>query len=708
MNQVDNIFLKRAMLLSTKMTFTPNIQPIKETAIDTIIEQLLFLHHNEVNDAEMISKIIADENDGVTLNIFDIKNSIDRLKSKKRIYFSDEQYNLSDYSLREISRLQEQAIGQINSVSGKLFQNQECGAESCVEAFLKCLAIIFSRLGEETLQVIKGDITKIKKPITSYISDAITTIRTEFSSVDINLFGKSIASFFETIDPEYNIIKWNMAQNYYISKAVGLDPDRTLISNELFTGAIFYLDTNILIAALNPRDKLHASFKALAKICTDLKISLKASTISISELTNWVLYQRTLLTKVTDQIPTSMSSTINSTFYEDYIEKSKISCNDAINIDEIFQAFGSVAVDLKSLGVQVEDDDTWALQNKLDPALKEFASQLQNRYHEFQRKEKSKEAALHDALILNRIQKLRGDRRNTWLITNDMSLPGAAPGSNNSTSIAMTLGVLLQWIAPFANQGDEQRNSFSQIFAGMIKHRILPQNKIFDLQDFVIFHEMHMACKDLPAEDVEGCINYIKNNVPKLDPSDPADREKLGYEISKFFAAPNRKYKQEISRLESENTGLKTKYEKDLGDIMEQMKDLQSQINREKTKREDEAKEITLKHTESIVNLRTEFEQNLKEKDAENQENLLKKSTKTRLYHTFIFSVVGTLIFILLVAKYGEGSNLLQKIKGYWEIIIMISVGLFFILGVIFIGQKRLRYLPWPFSLFFKDFKDNG
>jgi hypothetical protein len=52
----------------------------------------------------------------------------------------------------------------------------------------------------------------------------------------------------------------------------------------------------------------------------------------------------------------------------------------------------------------------------------------------------------------------------------------------------------------------------------MIKYRLLPQERIFNLEDFLIFHEMHMSCKELPAEDVEECIRYIKVNAPMLAP----------------------------------------------------------------------------------------------------------------------------------------------------------------------------------------------
>lgn len=47
MNQFDEIARKRAILATARIRFSPEIQPVKENAINKIIEQILYESSNE-------------------------------------------------------------------------------------------------------------------------------------------------------------------------------------------------------------------------------------------------------------------------------------------------------------------------------------------------------------------------------------------------------------------------------------------------------------------------------------------------------------------------------------------------------------------------------------------------------------------------------------------------------------------------------------
>jgi hypothetical protein len=116
----------------------------------------------------------------------------------------------------------------------------------------------------------------------------------------------------------------------------------------------------------------------------------------------------------------------------------------------------------------------------------------------------------------------------TWVVTTDGLLPGATPQCSDATTLAIGLEALLQWFSPLLLP-ETTNGEFPAAFAEMIRRRLLPQERFFEPEDFLIFHVLNMACKDLPADDVEQCVRYIKTNAAHLDPSVPADREKLAY-----------------------------------------------------------------------------------------------------------------------------------------------------------------------------------
>jgi len=284
------------------------------------------------------------------------------------------------------------------------------------------------------------------------------------------------------------------------------------------------------------------------------------------------------------------------------------------------------------------------------------------------RRYKSRGAAIRDALLLLWLQKLREENGdNIWLITTDTSLPTCPPPNASSGSLAITLDAILQWISTMVVPEDAVAD-FTSIFAEMLKYRLLPQDRIFDLEDFLIFHEMHLSCKELPAEDVENCIRYIRVNAPMLDPSDPADREKLAYEVSKFFADPGRKYKQEIARLEAKKDEVEQEYKKDLEERDGKIEELERKFSEysEKTGKES-----------------------------------LRRSAQLRLGITTIVFLVLEGLVVILASQYGEGSNLFQKVLNSWYFLVG-GFAITIALGWFFLGKKRLEALGWSFTKIFR------
>ena len=671
------------------MRFSPQIQPVKESAIDKIVEQILFAADTKDGlSLQNIQDIFSSETGGYAISHQDMEDSLKRLVREQRIIPQSTGkrvlYRLSEKKNQELSEIQRRAEVCFSSVVNRLFKNAKEGPSVYNSPFLKFLCIIFSKLGEECVRVIKGDIKEDDFLSFPFVSSTLEEVEKGFNSIDHSLFRKSVISFFQDSDPEYDAIKWNMAQSYYIAKALGLDSSGVLLSTEVFGNAAFYLDTNIIIEALEPKHKHHRSFLVFNKACKQLGISLRVCQISLDELRNWLARQRELMEKVTEQIPDETASKMRSIFYEIYCEE-KMS-GEAVNIDELFTSFSSPMDDLKALFEVQLEDDIWFDEAKNKAETRRFAETLSSKYFAMRKRPKWHGPALRDAILLLWLQKLREENGgNIWLITMDTSLPGSVPPNTPSESLAITLDALLQWISPIAAPECEE-DGFTAIFAEMIKYRLLPQERVFDLEDFLIFYEMHMSCKELPAEDVEECIRYIKVNAPTLNPSDPADREKLAYEVSKFFADPGRKYKQEIARLETEQIEIKKEYAKRLGEASKRIEELIIQHEKDLKERDGKIKELGSKFLKY---------------EEKTQKESLKRSARFRVGFTAIVFLLLEGLAIFLASQYGKGPNLFTKVSNSWDFLVGGFV-LTIAMGWFIVGKKRLEALGWPFTKIFK------
>ena len=121
--------------------------------------------------------------------------------------------------------------------------------------------MIFSRVGEVYVRSLQGEIGPEEVLATPNLNRIIRRVKKKRPFIDESLFRSAVVAFFSDADPDYIAIKWNMAQNFYVAKAIGLDPSGQLLSADIFGNSVFYLDTNVIVAALEPKSPHHESFK---------------------------------------------------------------------------------------------------------------------------------------------------------------------------------------------------------------------------------------------------------------------------------------------------------------------------------------------------------------------------------------------------------------------------------------------------------------
>lgn len=649
----------RAILVTTRIRFSPKTQSLKEKAIDKMVEQILYTKENEygMNITEI------QENSGLkdcyySLNIDLIEKSLDRLIKENRIIKTinngEKYFRLTRKSRNNLEQILLQAERNFNFVLDKLFSNTTLDKEKYSEPFFKSLCIIFSNLGEENVNLLTGELEQ-EKISGGIFNSAIKEIEKEFPWIDINIFKNILFTFFYDNDRQYNEIKWNMAQSYYISKSLGLENSKDILSEHIFRDSSFYLDTNIIIAALEPLDRNYKGFLTFNKACKKIGIDLNVCEITINELENLIASQYDLMKNVMPSINEELYDKINSSIFKIY--RNRLKKNKDLKLEDFLNTYNNPAKKLKNKYNVNIIRDRWFDKKLHEVKTQQVAQKIQHEYLLIKGNKKNWNAAIHDALILLWIENLReSNNKNIWFATLDTTLPAVKIKEENNNNLSITLCALLQWIAPFILSKKEEKE-FPTIFAEMIKNRLLPQEQFFDLKDFLIFKNLEIDCKSLPVEDVERCLELIKVKAPNLNPNKPNDLIKLSYQIERFFLDIGRKYKSNEEQL------------------------------KEKLSKSEQEKDRILNEYEKLKELNTKKE--------------LKQSAKTRLLIIILIQIVITVSTIILIYIYGYGENLFQKISNHW-VYLAGTFAFFFIGGYFILGKERLKSLGWKFERLFK------
>ena len=404
---------------------------------------------------------------------------------------------------------------------------------------------------------------------------------------------------------------------------------------------------------------------------------IKVTYITLNELDSWLNYKFDTLEKTYLLIPEDIH--LEDPVFLEFKEYSKGQSADTKTLEKFRDYIQERVSNYKEKFEIVYDQ--WFINTHDDKDTKKLIDMLKTKYFQTRGEMKLDSTALHDALLLQWIDKNRKDTNNSkiWLITLDTSLPSTL--YKREETISITLDAFLQWVSPFIDSP-----SAEEAFSILIRNRFFPQEKVFDLKDFLVFHELEIRAKDLPPEDVEEAIMHLKNKFGRINISDSKSLSETSYELARFFADPSRRYKQEIRKAYEKQEEIEKDYKEKLGVLSKQIEEIKAEY-------ENKLKEKDRKLFD--------FQKRLEKIEKEREKEMLKNSALKRfgIVVVLTFLIEGAIIYF--INKYGSGANLFQKLtnSSWW---LALGIPIFIGLGWFIIGKKRLITLGWLSNKIFK------
>ena len=659
-----DIETRREILLGARIRFSPVGANVRSKAVCSIIKQnLACLSEKESLTETQLGRLLCFSDHTTVLRQADVQEGLRALSSAGQVIRNQTAagpaFRLSPSVAREVGQVQAECERRNDSILSDLFSTAQGGASAYSDAFFNLLANIFSRLSQAYVQSITMGGGSVSLADHHLIEELLASHGR--SVPDASAFARGVKRFFRVMCPSFDQLKWNMAQNYYVARALGSDASASLLSKEGLRGAQLFCDTNILIAGLSPTSRHHNSFIELSKSCKGIGMTLCTAFVTVSELRRVAQYHGTMLKHTIDRIPDATKQKVRDFLLESYIEEK--CTNPELDVDTFISRYDSSIEQLEKLiEVSVIDSDEFDTLAD-DSATKSLADDLVNLYMTTRFRKKHLRPALHDAILIQHMRAESRKGRQSWIVTLDTSLAAWRSQQQDESCNVITLDALLQWLAPMAQEStDEDR--LAEIFSDSLRFQILPQDVFIDLRDFQIFAEMEIETGQLPAEDVEACISEIHKAGATLDPSQPSDREKIALIVQRHFADPGTKYKKEIQDLTTYTKDLTHKLDDEIDrrkaaeETLDQVKDQQEKTNL-RLNEEERARSIA---EDRLLQLEK------RTRDAEEQA-LHEKKRKAAIW----IAILGLMLLILVetiiviaISAYSAGDILFQKLTDSW------------------------------------------
>lgn len=653
--------MNREILTAALFQHSSKVQPFKKDALDSIVERILFFTAQEYLSTHEIQKSFV-EITGYTIPQNHFEDSLERLIKSGCVsqHYDEDLFSIVQKRRNEIEISEKAILHKQQLLIDKLFKHSPEKKSLYIEPFWFTVSNIFSNLGDYSAKIVAGKIDK-EQILYPVLNKSIEECKKNFE-INFDFFKQKIIEFFSELnDPDYNETKCVLAQNYFIAKSIGINPNSENFSKDIFKNQIIYLDTNVLLAVISKHNRKHnnaiATLKALKKL--DIQICITKETII--EYETWVKKEFERIRKTTSQIPKKTKSKIESPIYQDYyhlfLEKDEK--EETFDLEDILTELEQYYFGYEEVLKQhiSEDklkyiDDAWFETAEKEPNYESTFKLVKEKYREVSVREKGDGAAVHDAKVLLWIEKVSRETGIKHLfLTTDTSLPLIQLGEiENSSNIV--LEAILQWLIPLTNGHKDEE--VDKTISEFLKQRIVPKEFIFEIKDFLIFDQLHMECQELPAEDVENCIIYLKKNASGLNPNKADDREKFASEIAKYFVDPGKKFKLELSAKEKENQQLQTQ----LGDVYQLLEKVQGQNEEKdkqilelKTKHDKEIEGIKETHHEEISNIKDSLSDVNKELASIKKEQERKTSEKE--FSKWKFPAKIAFILFVLIFLFG-------------------------------------------------------
>jgi len=356
-------------------------------------------------------------------------------------------------------------------------------------------------------------------------------------------------ALFKSHDLEDKRLIFYLTQGYYFAQLLGLnhqsfDP----IAEQAFAGAVFYLDTNVLLPGLLPGDG-GGAFIEMIRVAKRIGITLRITRASINEARRVAADRLNELKSMQDVVPAELAERSLDDFVTNFYAQ-RLS-NPQLTPDEYLHQFERLSATMEQWGVEIDDiTEDEMLRGRSYPVLE---TSIQERSAHYRKgRTKSESVLRHDVAHYALVETKRESNSKTWFLTRDRSLMSSAEGiCKSGMPFCFSLIGFLQSISPYVS-GDVEGNSLSVVFSELLKEQLITTDRLFDSRELVLLAEMHSDVLATAAENLLPAVDFVKFSVLKGKAYRQEDLPLVSLELRKFLASSADEQKRALESLNAQ------------------------------------------------------------------------------------------------------------------------------------------------------------
>jgi hypothetical protein len=553
---------KRQVIYASLLRFKPEAMELRQRALERVVlTGLMGSSESESYRIDKIQRNLKKTARGPEIREEMVREALNQLnrsgKVKRFEHKSHKSYCLTSKGEAEITHALNQAVDIFQPVLTKMLKDldhlipRDLGETLCRSFIMEC----FARFGRQIAHSVVGRLDREDLASSSEVENAFVAAvggRNLQVQTRESLHNRCL-KFLRSSEPEDEQLKLRLTQGFFLAEllcihGVPFDP----LSAQAFTGAVLYLDTNIVLLGVLSALRRVTLFEEMLRIAVKLGIQLNVTRATIDETRLVLAKKREDLEKYIDKVPDVLTGLTHDPFLSAYLEakQREPTLEPAVFLDRFDRLTNMIQEEWK-LMIDDRNEDEILMGRKFDKEsaiLQEEAMVIRGG------DAKSERVLLHDVAHLAVILDGRSTNPKMWFLTTDRSLvraatrlvgqastsPTAAPGSPElvgspaSLPFCFSLAGFLQSISPFTSSAVEE-GSLADIFSGLVNEYLSRSDHLFDMREMNLLVEWHEDVMMTPQDELVPALDYVKKRVLEGRQYRVDDLPKVALELKKFL-----------------------------------------------------------------------------------------------------------------------------------------------------------------------------
>ncbi len=583
---------------------------------------------------------------------------IEQGKADRTTHREKHAYYITDKGQKELDGLVVSVVDLFADVTEPLFQNLDPEIDRNIASgiFRRFACECFGRFGRHIAQTVLGTLKREELLARTDARSAFVAASEGLGMTAIQLESLEVRCQRFLISGEEcdERLKLYLTQGFYFTQLLGLDGSTfDPIAEDAFRGAVFYLDTNVLLLGfLQAHDDAH-EFSEVVAVAKRLGIELRTTKATIDEMQQVVRDRMSRITRIAEVVPDELVKQSNDQVLKAFWNAYE--GNRTLTPETFFAPFLVPDLQLdEKWGVGVDRISSKEIIGGRDTA--EIATCINEEAKNSRGWGKTGDILDHDVAHYILIGEKRLTNRKVWFLTRDRSLPlVAATLQPDKPAFCFSHLALLQSISPFINT-DAEEKSLADIMSAFITDQIRPLRSLFDISELAIMAEFHADVMATPGDQLVLAFDYVKSSTLKGHQYLQQDIPRVSLALRKFLSSD--KDKQLLS--------LQAERESALQDAQRE-----NELRKEAEKRVQDANERSADFEDQLAKLNDDY------KGTVGQVEELRRDAATRLeqdrqkrhqglLREAIWWSIGAVVLLTLVETIA--SKLVETIPWLWPV----------------------------------------